>query len=109
MKTVNFLEWDDLAKETKDKLLEEQFDKELEWMVQYGVGECDDKSLEKAVNKCIAEMEKKQTPWFLAETLRDNPIVKSYLEGVSLGAMEIFLFYRWSEDTISAYPEFFDV
>ena len=109
MKTVQFLEWTDLTKEEQEKLLEKQFYKELEWLEQYPFDRCEDELLQSAIDKCVAKMERNQTPWFLSETLRDDPTVNSYLEMISLDAMKTCVFYRWGKDSIDAYPEFFDI
>ena len=109
MRTVQFLEWDDLAGETQDKLLEEQFYKELAWMERYLSDKYDDETLQSAIDKCIEEMDRMRTPWFLGETLRDDPVVKPYLEGAALETMQTCVFYRWGKDSIRAYSEFYNI
>ena len=103
MKTVNFLEWDDLSKETKDKLLEEQSYKVL-GRIEDGEGEYEG-DLRKAIDRCIQRMNKAQTPWFLTETLRDDPVVKNYIAAEARDHLEGCLFYRFGKSVVD-YREF---
>ena len=106
MKKVNFLEWDDLTEEEKEKLLQEQLDRELVRIIQYGTNECEGQTLMSAINKCYEEKQRgSHLPFFIAEKLRNDPAVRSYLLNISLSILEGCVFCRWNtpKDCIHAY------
>lgn len=108
MKTVDFLEWNDLTKEEKNSLGTTEVRRLFDLLIEHGsefLGIDPESPVGIEIIRCWDEVERLRTPWFIRETLRESQLVLDYLLEEAKEILYRQLYFRVGSE-VRGYYEF---